>query len=167
MKTNKGETQMKRKAISLLLGLCLATLAGAPSSAFARSTTGFNSFKVWMSSKGAFKATYSCLTESFGAVVNNCSFPVSLAFDVTVDDAGSHTFTVQNYFAGTDAQNTFNCQSYAYNGTGGILDGTIISFTGPGQTLSTSVDVASASSVQLICKDIPPGGGVANLNWVP
>ena len=120
-----------------------------------------------MPSKGAFKATYSCLTESFGAVVNNCAFPVSLIFDVPVDSPGSHTFTVQNYFDGTDAENTFTCQSYTYNGAGGIVNGASIHFTGPSQTLSTSVNVGDAESVQLICKDIPTGGGVANINWNP
>jgi hypothetical protein len=158
---------MKRKTTSLFLGICLFVLAGAASPAFARSTTAYNSFKVWMPSKGAFKATYSCLTESFGAVVNNCAFPVSLLFDVSVDVAGSHTFTVQNYFDGTDAENTFGCQSYAYDGAGHIVDGSAISFTAPGQTLSTTVSVGDAGSVQLICKDIPKGGGVANINWNP
>jgi hypothetical protein len=158
---------MKRKTTSLFLGIWLVVLAGAASPVFARSTTAFNSFKVWMSSPNAFKATYGCLTESFGAVVNNCAFPVSLLFDVPVDDAGSHTFTVQNYFDGTDAENTFSCYTYAYNGTGGIVYGNAINFTGPGQSRETTVDVADASSVQLICKDIPKGGGVANLNWNP
>jgi hypothetical protein len=158
---------MKRKTTSLFLGICLFVLAGAASPAFARSTTAYNSFKVWMPSKGAFKATYSCLTESFGAVVNNCAFPVSLLFDVPVDTSGSHKFTVQNYFDGTDAENTFSSSSYAYNGTGGIVDGGAINFTRPGQSLATTVDVADASSAQLICKDIPAGGGVANINWNP
>jgi hypothetical protein len=158
---------MKRKATSLFLGICLVILAGAASPAFARSTTAYNSFKVWMASKNDFKATYSCLTESFGAVVNNCAFPVSLLFDVSVDVSGSHTFTVQDYFDGTDAENTFGCQSYAYDGAGHIVDGSAISFTAPGQTLSTTVSVGDAGSVQLICKDIPKGGGVANINWNP
>ncbi len=158
---------MKRKATSFLLGIGLVILASAASPAFARSTTAFNSFKVWMASKNDFKATYSCLTESFGAVVNNCTFPVSLLFDVSVDVSGSHTFTVQDYFDGTDAENTFGCQSYAYDGAGHIVDGSAISFTAPGQTLSTTVSVGDAGSVQLICKDIPKGGGVANINWNP
>jgi hypothetical protein len=161
------EIIMKRKAMSLILGFCLLGLASAPNPAFARSTTAYNSFKVWQASKNDFKATYSCLTESFGAVVNQCSFPVSLLFDVPIDNAGSHTFTVQNYFAGTDAKNTFDCQSYVYNGSGSIGDGTIISFTAPGQSLETTVTVADGESVQLICKDIPAGGGVANIDWNP
>jgi len=120
-----------------------------------------------MADKGQFKATYSCLTESFGAVVNQCAFPVSLLFDVPVDTEGSHSFTVQNYFDGSDADNTFTCQAYAYNGVGGIVNGDTISFTTPGQSLSATVTVAGASSAQLICKDIPEGGGVANINWNP
>jgi hypothetical protein len=161
------ENSMKRKAMLLTLGFCLLGLAVAPNPAFARSTTAYNSFKVWQASKNDFKATYSCLVESFGAVVNECSFPVSLLFDVPVDNAGSHTFTVQNYFSGTDAQNTFSCQSFVYNGNGSIGDGTIISFTEPGESLQTNVSVADGESVQLICKDIPAGGGVANIDWNP
>jgi hypothetical protein len=158
---------MKLKATALLLGLCSVIVTGLSSPVFARSTTAYNSFKVWMADKGQFESTYSCLTEYFGAVVNNCAFPVSLLFDVPVDTAGDHTFTVQDYFEGTDAENTFTCQSYAYNGTGGIVHGSVIKFTGPSQTLETTVSVEGDSSVQLICSDIPVHGGVANLNWNP
>jgi len=70
-----------------------------------------------MASKGEFKTTYSCRTESFGAVVNQCAFPVSLMFEVPVD-VKDHTFTVQDYFSGTDAENTCSCQAYAYTGNG-------------------------------------------------
>ena len=158
---------MKRKTTSLLLGLCVILSSGAFNLAFARSTTAYNSFKVWMAKKGDFKATYSCLTESFGAVVNECAFPVSLLFDVPVDNSGSHTFTVQNNFSGTDAQNTFTCQSYAYNGSGSISNGSTINFTAPGQSLATAVTIDDNESAQLICKDIPEGGGVANIDWNP
>ena len=158
---------MKFKVTSLILGFCLLVLASTPNPAFARSTTGYNSFKVWQASKGDFKTTYSCLTEAWGAVVNQCTFPVSLLFDVPIDNPGSHTFTVQDYFHGTDAENTFDCESYVYDGDGDIGSGTTISFTAPGQSLQTTVTVSDAESVQLICKDIPAGGGVANLNWNP
>jgi hypothetical protein len=124
-------------------------------------------FKVLMASKNDFKVTYGCLTEADGAVVNQCTFPVSLLFDVPVDNAGSRTFTVQDYFAGSDAQNTFSCESYAYNGSGGISFGTTISFTASSQSLQTTITVGDGESVQLICKDIPVGGGVANLDWNP
>jgi hypothetical protein len=156
-----------KRSTALFLALCLIMSTGAFNLAFARSTTAYNSFKVWMASKNEFKTTYGCLTESFGAVVNQCGFPVSLLFDVPVDDEGTHTFIVQNYFSGTDTENSFSCQSYAYNGTGGISDGSTVTFSGPGQSLQTSVSVGSGESAQLICKDIPAGGGVANINWNP
>ncbi|MFY9646059.1 MAG: hypothetical protein WAK29_12820 [Terriglobales bacterium] len=158
---------MKRKTTSLFLGICLVILAATASPAFARSTTAYNSFKVWMADKSQFKATYSCLTERFGAVVNQCAFPVSLLFDVPVDTEGSHSFTVQNYFDGSDADNTFNCQAYAYDGKGDIVNGGTIAFTASGQSLSATVTVSGGNSAQLICKDIPEGGGVANINWNP
>jgi hypothetical protein len=158
---------MKRKALSLLLGSSLAILT-APNPAFARATSGYNSFKVWMASKNQFKATYGCLTESFGAVVNNCAFPVSLLFEITVENAGSHTVTVQNYFKGNDAENTFTCQTFGYDGVGGIMDGTVINFQSPTELLTSTISVPTANnSIQLICKDIPKGGGVANISWNP
>jgi hypothetical protein len=159
---------MKLKATSLFLGICLAALAGAASPAYARSTTAFSAFHVWPSA-GKYKGSpYLCLSESYGAVVNNCTFAVGLEFDLPVDDAGTITITVQNYWGGTDEEETFSCGSYAYAGSSGTdINGSQIDFTAPAQSFNTSVDVKDAMSLQVVCPSVPPGGGVANFNWNP
>ena len=41
-------------------------------------------------------------------------------------------------------------------------------FAAPGQDLPTTVEVIDgATSLEVICWDIPKGGGVANFNWNP
>jgi hypothetical protein len=158
---------MKLKAASLFLGVCVAILAVASTPAFARNNTGFSAFHVEGPLDGAGTADpYLCLNEDDGAVVNNCTYDVSLEFDLLIDDTGSKSITVQDYFLGTDADNTFSCTSYAYTGTenSGTV-GTTISFTAPLQKKTSTVTAASGDSIQLICSNVPPGGGVASLNW--
>ncbi len=154
---------MKRTATSMFLGLCLAILAVATSPAYARSTTAFSAFHV----EGPIGSDpYTCLGENNGAVVNNCSYPVSLEFSLPIDSKGTKTITVQDYWAGSDAENTFNCNSYAYTGAeGSSTSGTTIDFTAPLQSKTSTVTAATDMSIQLICWDVPSGGGVANLNW--
>ncbi|MGB9234057.1 MAG: hypothetical protein WCC04_06555 [Terriglobales bacterium] len=156
---------MKRTATSLFLGLCLAILAVAASPAYARSTTGFSAFHV---ESPTASNPYKCLNENNGAVVNNCTYDVSLEFDLPIDSAGEKSIIVQDYFEGTAAENTFSCTSYAYTGSkASSTVGSAINFTGPTETLTTSVDVTEGDSIQVICYNIPKGGGVANFNWNP
>jgi len=157
-----------RKSSLLFLGLCLAILAVAASPAYARSTTGFSAFHLQGTTKAELTGNpYSCLTELFGAVINNCTKAVSLEFDLPIDNIGTKNVVVQDYYAGTDAENTFTCQASAYAGTSASDNpGTFISFTAPLQTLTSTVDVTNdGMSIQLICADVPPGGGIANINW--
>lgn len=157
---------MKYKANSMILGLCITLLAIASSSAYARSTTAFSAFHV-ESPEGS--DPYTCLGEYNGAVVNQCSYAVSLEFDLPIDSTGTKTITIQNYWGGTESDNVFNCYPYAYTGTSAAAtQGTEISFPGSAQQLSGTINVAnSGMSIQVICWDIPSGGGVANLNWNP
>ncbi len=157
---------MKLKATPLFLGLCLAVMAVAASPAFARSTTAFSAFHV---ESPIGSDPYTCLSENNGAVVNNCSYDVDLEFDLPIDTKGSKTITVQDYWTGSDQENTFSCQSYAYTGTEGYsTEGTKIDFTGPLQSKTSTVNVSTGGmSIQLICRGVPPGGAVANLNWKP
>ena len=76
---------------------------------------------------------------------------------------------MQDYWLDTNQENTFSCQTYAYTGTqGSSTSGTGINFNAPLQIYNSVVDVAAAGdSIQLICWNVPPGGGVANLNWTP
>lgn len=160
---------MKLKGTSLFLGLCVAILAVAASPAFARSTTAFSSFHVERQYPNQYANPENCLSESYGAVVNNCSYPVSLEFDLPIDTAaGEKIINVQNGWFGTNPEETFNCYSYALTGTGGsATDGTKVTFTSPKEDLYTVVSVTSGASIQVICWDVPPQGGVANFNWNP
>jgi hypothetical protein len=154
---------MKHYATMGFLAICLVAVVVAASFANARSTTAFGAFHV----EGPIGSDpYTCLNEDNGAVVNNCSYSVSLEFDLPIDKSGDKSITVQDYWAGTNAENTFQCQSYAYSGTeGSSTPGTTISFTAPLQEFSSKVTAAPNDSIQLICWGVPSGGGVANLNW--
>ena len=66
---------MKLKGTSLFLGLCVAILAVAASPAFARSTTAFSSFHVERQYPNQYANPENSLSESYGAMVNNCSYP--------------------------------------------------------------------------------------------
>ena len=79
---------MKFKATSLFLGLCLAISVVAVSPAQAQSkmyTTAFSSFHVRCleACSGPWTGNpYDCLTESEGAVINQCKYLVRVAFDM-------------------------------------------------------------------------------------
>ena len=162
---------MKLKATSLFLGLCLAILAAAASPAFARSTTAYSSFHVERTQSGQYPYAENCLSEDNGAVVNNCSYAVSLEFDLPIDypNLPLKTIFVQNGWFGNDPEETFTCNSYAYTGSQGSSNpGTPINFTSPGEDLPTFVNLANgATSIQVICGNVPPHGGVANFVWTP
>ncbi|MFZ0478375.1 MAG: hypothetical protein WAL71_04445 [Terriglobales bacterium] len=133
---------------------------------YGRATTAFSAHHV----EGPISSNpRTCLSENNGAVVNNCTYPVSLEFDLPIDTKGTKSVLVQDYWSGTNQEDTFSCQTYAYTGTqGSSTGGTAISFNAPLQIYDTVVDVAAAGdSIQLICWSVPPGGGVANLNWTP
>jgi hypothetical protein len=158
---------MKLKSVSPFLGLCLAILTVAASPAYAqRSTTAFSAFHV---ENKVSPNQYACLIEDNGAVVNHCRFAVNLEFDLPIDSDGEKNVTVQDYWKGTDAQNTFYCQTYAYTGTkSSSTEGTIINFNATLEKFTSTVDVANTGmSIQLICWGVPIDGGVANLNWTP
>ena len=163
---------MKLKATTLFLGFCLAILAVAAGPAYAASTTGFSSFHVEQTSANEFKTgqfdnAYDCLVESYGAVVNKCGYSVSLEFDLPITTSANHVITVQDYWYGWPNNTTFSCTSYAYAGTGpdaaGV--GNTIYFDLPGQQWNTNVANGNGMSIQLICWNVPPGGGIANINW--
>ena len=156
---------MKLNAISLFLGLCVAILAVAASPAFARSTTGFSAFDV---EAPTGSDPYTCLNENNGAVVNSYAYDVSLELDLPIDTPGEKTIYVQNGWFGTDPEETFTCYSYDYAGTGGSsIVGTPIHFNGPGLKLPTQVNANGLTSIQVICWNVPPNGGLANFNWNP
>ena len=153
---------MKCKTQSLLVAICLALsilAAGIP--AEARDTTGWNSFRVW-SPLGA----YNCVGESFGAAVNVCNQNINLTFETVVDTAGWHTIGVWDSPGG---YGSFTCAAYSFSGINdGAYWGTPATFNPSGQeSLGFSTYVYGGWAMSLYCYNVPPGRGIANLNWNP
>jgi hypothetical protein len=164
---------MKLKATSLFLGLCLAILAVAASPAYAsknRAMTAFGAFHVEINTLTHYPGNpYLCLYENNGAVVNYCKYTVDLEFGLPIDTPGTKDIIVQNGWSEIDTgSEVFTCQSFAYTGSEGSSNvGTNIGFTGPTQSLTTTVSVSGgATSIQVLC-NVPAGDAVANFNWNP
>lgn len=155
---------MKHNTNLLLFGLCTTILiAAAALPAAARSTTGYASFHVW----NASQTYYGCLEESYGAVWNNCKTSVSLVFDMPISNTGNHSVTINDYWNFPTGQ-SFGCESYAYDGHGPYLVGYSgrYFFNLPGQTITEDVNVPGTGDVmQLVCWNVPPGAGIASVNW--
>ena len=152
---------MKLKATSLFLGLCLAVVASAVRPAHAEAVTGFGSFHVaWPVGNNP----YTCLTYDSGAVVNSCAYAVDLQFDLP-SNAGNKSASVQNYWFGAPGNSTFNCYLVSYDGTGLSAWSNQIHFTNPKQNLQANVNENNNWSLALYCYSIPPGSGIANINW--
>jgi hypothetical protein len=159
---------MKLKHRILSTGIFAVSLAAAVSPAYARSNTGFSAFRLEspLLDSHITATTLACINENNGAVVNNCTYTIGLEFDLPIDTTGKKKVTVRNYFTGTTEANTFSCGLYVYTGKEGSsvqIEG--VSFTGPLQEESATVDVRSGENMQLICFDVPPGGGIASLDW--
>jgi hypothetical protein len=111
----KKENTMKLNSASLFTGVCLVLSAFTAVPAFAVSATGFSLFHV----EGPLSSTenpYTCLNESNGAVVNNCSYDVSLEFNLPINTLGVKSLSVQNLWGTTPS---FSCTVYAYSGLTG------------------------------------------------
>jgi hypothetical protein len=170
-----GRTRMKLRATSLFWGLGLALLAASASPAYSatRSTTAYSAFKVEYNTLSEYKGNpYFCLFEDNGAVVNHCSYTVSLEFDLPIDSKGTKNILIQDGWAGLGTgSEEFTCVSFAYNGMqSSSTVGSTATFTGPGQAETTSVlvtdDNGIQESIQVLC-NVPPGDAVANFNWNP
>ena len=162
-------TYVKRAILGAALGFMLAATA---TPADARSITGFGSFKV----KGTYSVNpYTCLSENNGAVVNNCGFAVSLYFNLPIDNTGAHTITVQSYWGSTAS---FSCYPYEVAGVGAGATGIPGAFYSDANyelsgaqywatnTIVTGVGAPNGGeSIYMICWNVPPGAGVANINW--
>jgi len=166
---------MKLTATSLFLGLCLAIFAVAASPVYATtlSNTAFSDFHVEVNTLTSYPGDpYLCLYENNGAVVNSCGYTVDLEFDLPIVSPGTKNIIILDGWAGlgTGSEN-FSCQSFAYTGTeGSSTVGTNVSFTGPGQKITTTVNASSSNgildSIQVLC-NVPAGDAVALLNWNP
>jgi len=155
---------MKLK-VMLFLGLYLAIMAVAASPAYAQAPRESSAFSAFRVEYPIASNPYNCLYEHDGAVVNECGYPVSLEFDMPIDAAGTYWVSVQNYFQGTNKQNTFWCDTYAYPGNGQQQSGGEMYFALTGEENLALVPVLPFESIQLICWKIPSGGGVAKIGW--
>jgi hypothetical protein len=154
------------------LGIGLAVVTALLNNAYARSTTGYNAFRVEFQNAGQYQTDpYTCLFEAYGAVVNKCTYSVSLEFDLPIDSSGTKNVIVQDYWepfgsTTTPQPPTFSCWVYSYAGASNSsqTDGAI-TFQQPSQSLTASAPVSNGESIQLICWNVPSGGGIANINW--
>jgi hypothetical protein len=163
----KSKNRLGLMFIAVLVALATPSMLVAQNNR-TRSTTAFNSFHVQSGYVGK-EDPYLCLTEDNGAVVNNCSYDVNLLFDLQIDHTGEKTIWVQDYWNAPSRFVQFGCTSYVYTGSeGSSLVGTSLTFTAPKMALNTKDNVpALGDSMTVICWFVPPGEGVANLNWNP
>jgi hypothetical protein len=158
---------MKLSSASLLTGIGLAISALTAVPAFAVSSTGFSLFHVENTVTGTQNA-YLCLTESNGAVVNNCTYDVNLEFNLTINSLGKKSISVQNLWD-TTPPSSFTCVAYAYSGvSNSSYAQTDLVYNPTDNAFSGSIDVTeSGSSIQVICWGVPEHYGIANINWNP
>jgi len=160
---------MKLALASFFTGICLAISAFPAVPANSTSSTGFSLFHVEVTGPAYPGDPYTCLTEANGAVVNNCTYDVSLEFNLPIstwDDY--HTITVQDYWQWASGTTRFYCQAYAYNGAQGsaVTLTPEYFFTAASETNTLSLFVpTSGDTMQLICWNVPPGDGIASINW--
>jgi hypothetical protein len=154
---------LKFNRSSLILGICLALTVLAAVPGHARSTIGINAFHVLDKNPGN---AYTCLDENWAAVVNNCNRPVSLTFDLPIDNVGWHEIDVVDAPGG---YGSFECQAITFNANGGVdYYGTQATFNPSGQeTLSFYTQVWPADSITIYCWNVPNSRGITSLNWTP
>jgi hypothetical protein len=154
---------------SLFLGVCLVlTTIAATVPAEARSNTGFNAFRIWISDTNKPTSSYTdaaCLDEVDGSVVNNCksTATVNLTFDSVIDNAGSHTLTVTGAPGGTEP---VSCTLHAFL-AGALTSSSAAQNVNPGESTSFTINVDSGGSMSLYCTAVPVGSGIATLSWNP
>ncbi len=158
---------MKLTSASLFTGVCLAISALTAIPAYAVSSTAFSLFHV----EGPLSSTensYLCLGENNGAVVNNCTWDVSLEFNLPINSLGAKSISVQNLW-GSPPLHSFTCTVYAFSGlTGSSYAETALAYNASSNSFNGSIDLtANGSSMQVICWNVPPGQGIANFNWNP
>jgi hypothetical protein len=152
--------KLRGKALFLQVLLALAVLAaGVP--AEARSTTGWNSFRVW-----APLGANNCVGESFGAAVNVCNSNLNLTFEMVADTAGWKKVEVWDSPGG---YGTLTCSAITFSGQNdGLYVAPWQTFSPSGQELLTFwTYVYPGWAMSLYCHSVQPGRGIATLNWNP
>lgn len=144
--------------------LAIVSLAGLATPSFARSSTGFDLFKIQYPFTPQ-QAGYNCLREDYGAVVNNCGTTVYLMFDLEIDNVFSHGIDVWNYWNGSGNIGV-SCTAFTYNGHGSGASSPTQTFNASGQEQLhwNTPYVNSGEAITLFCT-VPPTQGIALINW--
>jgi hypothetical protein len=153
---------MKIKAKSLILGIWLAlTLVAANIPAEARSTTGWNSFRVWQP-----YGADNCVGESLGAAFNRCSHNINLTFELVVDTAGSKSVTVLDR---ATQPGSMTCGAISFSPQNDTFIGSPSQKFDPGgqEAKTFQIFVNDGWTLSLYCWNVEPGAGIANINWNP
>ena len=153
---------MRLRAKSLFFGICLtAGFLATTVPAMARTTTGWNSFRVW-SPLGA----ETCVAESFGAAVNICDYDINLTFELLVDTPGLKTVTVVDAPGG---YGVLTCSAVAFSGqNNGLVSSDAKTFNPFGQeALTFQVPVAAGWGMAVYCWGVDSGKGIATITWNP
>jgi len=169
---------MKLKATSTFLALGLAVIVSAASLAHAQNGVApYSSFHVERVNTNQYAGAESCLTESWGAILNQCSYSVDLVFSLPAAISNGLTVTVEA--ATTYNTPAFSCILYAITGDGnsGSALGSVTfqqmaQPAGPPtpptlspRALSIVASIGNGRNVQLICWGVPAGAEITNLTW--
>jgi len=153
---------MRFRAKPLFLGICLTGgFLAITVPAMARTTTGWNSFRVW-SPLGA----ETCVGESFGAAVNICDYNINLTFELLVDTPGLKTVRVLDAPGGYGA---FTCAGVSFSGqNNGLVSSDAKTFNPSGQeALTFQVFVSADWGMAVYCWGVSPTKGIATITWNP
>jgi hypothetical protein len=147
-----------------ILVLTIVSLAALATPGFARSSTGYNSFKIQYPFTPS-QAGYNCMFEDYGAVWNDCGVTVYLMFDLAIDNTGQQTVNVWNYWNGSGS-NGVSCSVWTYDHSGGASRSGFQTFTATGQEKLTwlSPYVYATQAITLFCT-VPPAQGIASVEW--
>ena len=146
------------------LSRCCSSIPPARTSKLAsRTTTAFSSFHI-RSPLDSTHVPYSCLTETYGAVQNQCAYEVDVMFDIPADTVYRHTFWAQNLVTGAGSTGA-TCAVWTYDGNGNGWQGTAATFNPSGPQTLQFTPARPGNNLSLLCT-LPPGEGISSLTWL-
>jgi hypothetical protein len=105
------------------------------------------------------------VTESWGAVVNNCTYEVDISFDLVIDHLIVHKVKAQNYVNGTGTTGA-SCAAWTFDGDGNGKGGPALVFNPNGAQTLTFTTVPFGNNLSLLC-NLPSGEGISSIRWNP
>lgn len=150
-----------------VLSIVILFEVGAAIGAEARSTTGYNSFKI-QNPGDATKAGFP--NGPFAGENPPVSVNINLLFDLVIDHEGTHNIDIHNYWGGPPSgeYTPFSCTPYSYRGQSSSAEamGSTVTFTQPQTDFTTNVNVGHSSmGMTIICWGVPAGEGISIINW--